>query len=39
MRLAQERNNEEAFKKIGDIIAREKQRLFWRQLNFVTGKK
>jgi hypothetical protein len=39
MRLAQERNNEEAFKKIGDIITREKQRSFWRWLNFVTGKK
>ncbi len=39
MRLAQERNNEEAFKKIGDIITREKQRSFWRRLNFITGKK
>jgi len=39
MRLAQEHNNEEAFKKIGDIITREKQRSFWRRLNFVTGKK
>ena len=39
MQLAQERNDEEAFKKIGDIITREKQRSFWRQLNFVTGKK
>ncbi len=39
MQLAQERNNEEAFKKIGDIITREKQGLFWRRLNFVTGKK
>jgi hypothetical protein len=39
MQLAQERNDEEAFKKIGDIITREKQRLFWRRLNFVTGKK
>ncbi len=39
MQFAQERNDEEAFKKIGDIITREKQRSFWRQLNFVTGKK
>ncbi len=39
MRLAQERNNEEAFKKIGAIIQKERQRLFWRQLNYVTGKK
>ncbi len=39
MRSAQECNNEEAFKKIGDIITREKQRLFWRRLNFFTGKK
>jgi hypothetical protein len=33
MRLALERNNEEAFKKIGNIITREKQRSFWRRLN------
>ncbi len=39
MRLAQERNDEEAFKKIRDVITREKQRSFWRRLNFVTGKK
>jgi hypothetical protein len=39
MGLAQERNDKEAFKKIGDIINKEKQRLFWRGLNFVTGKK
>jgi hypothetical protein len=39
MRLAQERNDKEAFKKIGDIINKEKQGLFWRRLNFVTGKK
>ncbi len=39
MRLAQERNNVEAFKKIEDIITREKQRSFWRRLNFITGKK
>jgi hypothetical protein len=29
MRLAQERNDEEAFKKIGDIINKEKQHLLW----------
>jgi hypothetical protein len=39
MRLAQERDDEEAFKKIGAIIQKEKQRSFWRRLNFVTGKK
>jgi hypothetical protein len=39
MQLAQERNDKEAFKKIGDILNKEKQRLFWRWLNFVTGKK
>ncbi len=39
MQLAQEHNDEEAFKKIGDIVTREKQRLFWRRLNFVTGNK
>ncbi len=39
MRLAQERNDEEAFQKIGAIIQKEKQRSFWQRLNFVTGKK
>ncbi len=39
MRLAQERNNEEAFKKIGAIIQKERQRSFWRHLNYVTRKK
>ncbi len=39
MQLAQECNDEEAFKKIGDIITREKQHSFWRGLNFITGKK
>jgi hypothetical protein len=29
MQLAQERNDKEAFKKIGDIINKEKQRSFW----------
>jgi hypothetical protein len=29
MRLAQEHNDEEAFKRIGAIIQRERQRLFW----------
>ncbi len=37
--MAEEGNDEEAFKKIGDIINKEKQRSFWRRLNFVTGKK
>ncbi len=39
MRLAQERNDEEAFKKIWAIIQNERQCSFWQQLNFVTGKK
>jgi hypothetical protein len=39
MRLAQERNDEEAFQKTGAIIQKEKQRSFWQRLNFVTGKK
>jgi hypothetical protein len=39
MLLAQECEDEEAFKKIGAIIQKERQRLFWRQLNYVTGKK
>jgi hypothetical protein len=39
MRVAQERNNEEAFKKIGTIIQKGRQCLLWRCLNYVTGKK
>jgi hypothetical protein len=39
LRLAQEHDNEEAFRKIGDIINRERQRSFWQRLNYVTGKK
>jgi hypothetical protein len=39
MQLAQECNNKEEFKRIGAIIQRERQRTFWRQLNYVTGKK
>ncbi len=39
MRLAQERNDEEAFKRIGAIIQRERQHSFWRWLNYVTGNK
>jgi hypothetical protein len=39
MRLAQERNDEVAFKKIDAIIHKEKQRSFWRRLSYVTGKK
>jgi hypothetical protein len=38
MCLAQECNNEEAFKKIGAIIQKERQHLFWQQLNFVMEK-
>jgi hypothetical protein len=36
IRLAQERNNEEAFQKIGAIIQKEKQWSFCQRLNFVT---
>jgi hypothetical protein len=39
MHLAQEPNDEEAFKKIGAIIQKERQHLFWQRLNFITGKK
>jgi hypothetical protein len=39
MRLAQERGDKEAFKKIGAIIQKERQQSFWRQLNYITGKK
>ncbi len=39
MRLAQERNDEEAFKRIRAIIQRERQCSFWCQLNYVMGKK
>ncbi len=39
LRLAQEREDEEAFKKIGAIIEWEKQRNFWHRLNYCTGKK
>jgi hypothetical protein len=37
--LAQEHDDEEAFKKIEANINKERQRSFWRWLNFVTGKK
>ncbi len=37
--IAQEQDNEEAFKKICAIIQREHQQNFWRKLNYVTGKK
>ncbi len=37
--MAQERNDEEGFKKIEAIIKKERQRSFWRWLNFVIGKK
>ena len=39
MRLAQERHDEEAFKKIGAIIQKERQHSFWRWLNYIKGKK
>ena len=39
LQLAREREDEEAFNKIAAIIQREKQRNFWRRLNFCTGKK
>jgi hypothetical protein len=39
MQLAQECNDKQAFKRIGAIIQRERQRAFWRWLNYVTGKK
>ena len=37
--LAQEKEDEEAINKISAIIQREKQRNFWRRLNYCTGKK
>ncbi len=39
LRLAQEKGDKEAIEKIATIIQREKQRSFWRRLNYVTGKK
>jgi hypothetical protein len=39
MRLAQEHDDEEVFKKIGAIIQKKRQRSLWQQLNYVTGKK
>jgi hypothetical protein len=39
LRLAQEREDEEATEKISAIIQQGKQRSFWRQLNFVIWKK
>jgi hypothetical protein len=38
-KAAQENDNKEAFANIRAIIRREHQRDFWRQLNYVTGKK
>jgi hypothetical protein len=38
LQLAQEREDEEAFKKKGAIIEREKQRNFWRRMNYCTEK-
>jgi hypothetical protein len=37
--LAQEKGDKEAVEKISTIIQRERQRAFWRRLNYVTGKK
>jgi hypothetical protein len=37
--VAKDNGNEEAFASISAIIQREHQQDFWRQLNFVTGKK
>jgi hypothetical protein len=39
LRLAQEKEDEEAIAKISAIIQREQQRNFWRRLNYCTGKK
>ena len=39
LRLAQEKEDEEAILKISAIIQREQQRSFWRRLNYCTGKK
>jgi hypothetical protein len=39
MWLAQERNNEEAFKKLGQSSKRRDSVFFWRRLNYVTRKK
>ena len=39
LRLAQEKEDEEAINKISAIIQREQQRNFWRCLNYCTGKK
>ncbi len=39
LKIAQEREDEEAITKIGAIIQRKQQRRFWRKLNYVTGKK
>jgi hypothetical protein len=39
MKIAQEQDDKEAFRKINAIIQEEQQQDFWRKLNFVTGKK
>jgi hypothetical protein len=39
MKIAQEKDDEDAFRKINTIIQREQQQDFWHKLNFVTGKK
>ena len=38
LRLAQEKEDEEAINKISAIIQREQQQNFWRRLNYCTGK-
>ncbi len=39
LKIAQEKEDEEAITKIGAVIQREQQRSFWRKLKYVTGKK
>ncbi len=39
LKIAQEKDDEEANTKMGAIIQRKQQRSFWRRLNYVTGKK
>ncbi len=39
MHLAQEQGDKKAMEKIAAIIKQEKQRSFWRRLNYVVGKK
>jgi hypothetical protein len=39
LKIAQEKEDEEAITKVGAIIQHEQQRSFWWKLNYVTGKK